>query len=74
MHTFEGHPHEEEVEHAVDHESHLYYHLLDHYVRDIRPAANDTDPVRVAVKLSILSLDGPVRREPGVNCKVRCDI
>ncbi|XP_046585319.1 acetylcholine receptor subunit beta-type unc-29-like [Haliotis rubra] len=53
-----GHPHEEDVLEELDHESHLFSHLLDdhHYIRHLRPASvNQTLTVRLAVGVTAIT-------------------
>lgn len=57
-----AHPHEAEVAVNLDHETHLYQHLLDdrHYVRHLRPAAAHNDSVVVDVQLAVTAVAGLV--------------
>ncbi|XP_046366430.2 neuronal acetylcholine receptor subunit beta-4-like [Haliotis rufescens] len=53
-----GHPSEEEVHEELDHESHLFSHLLDdhHYIRHLRPAGiNETLTIRLAVVVTAIT-------------------
>ncbi|PVD23611.1 hypothetical protein C0Q70_16884 [Pomacea canaliculata] len=57
-----AHPHEAEVAVNLDHETHLYQHLLEdrHYVRHLRPAAAHNDSVVVDVQLAVTAVAGLV--------------
>ncbi|ESO92535.1 hypothetical protein LOTGIDRAFT_162441 [Lottia gigantea] len=53
-----GHPHSEDVMLHLDHESHLYHHILDHYIKELRPASAINDTVIVSVDVSVTSIHG----------------
>ncbi|XP_067679501.1 neuronal acetylcholine receptor subunit alpha-3-like [Haliotis asinina] len=53
-----GHPHEEDVLQELDHETHLFSHILDdhHYIRHLRPASiNESLTIRLAVAVTAIT-------------------
>ncbi|KAL8584590.1 hypothetical protein ACOMHN_002320 [Nucella lapillus] len=53
-----AHPHGHDVEVNLDHESHVYFHVLDdhHYIKHLRPAASLNESVIVEMDLALLAL------------------
>ncbi|XP_070194044.1 neuronal acetylcholine receptor subunit alpha-10-like [Littorina saxatilis] len=55
-----AHPHEKDVAVNLDHESHVYLHVLDelHYVKHLRPAASRNDSVVVDMDMALMAVHG----------------
>ncbi|KAK7502267.1 hypothetical protein BaRGS_00006631 [Batillaria attramentaria] len=62
----EAHPHESDVVVNLDHETHLYFHILDdhHYVKHLRPAASNNDSVLVDVEVALTAVNGLSWQDP----------